>query len=64
MYLQSSIQEDIFLEYGNSAELAMFNVSGNSLEKEVVNALPAIHAISGCDSTSCFHGKDMNEFML
>ena len=54
MYLQSSIQEEIYLDYGTSAELAIFNVSGNSLEKEMVNALPGIHAISGCDSTSCF----------
>ena len=64
MYLQSSIEEEIYLEYGTSAELTIFNVSGNSLEKEMVNALPGIHAISGCDSASCFHGKDMNESML
>ena len=51
-----TITDEIYLEYGTSTELAMFNASGNSLEKEMMNTLPGIHA----DSTSCFHGKYMS----
>lgn len=55
-----AIQRETYLEDGTSTELAMFNVSGNTLEKEIVNVLPGIHAISGWDWTSCFHGKGMS----
>ena len=42
-----AIQRETYLEDGTSTELAMLNVSGNTLEKAMVNVLPGVHAISG-----------------
>ena len=57
VYYQSILDGKIFLEYGTATNVQKFDISSNSLNESLVKALPGIHALSGCDSTSCFSGK-------
>ena len=34
----------------------MLNVMESSLDKNLIRSLPGLHAFSGCDSASVFHG--------
>ena len=47
----------IYLQYGTSSATTLYELSENSLDKSLVQALPGLHAFSGCNTTSCFEGK-------
>ena len=61
MYFQSILNGKIDLQYGTSSATTLYDLSENSLDKRFVQALPGLHAFSGCDTTSCFEGKDTLE---
>ena len=56
LYFASLLNGDLFLEVSTS-EKKIYNASMNTVEESAVEALPGIHALSGCDSTSSFKGK-------
>ena len=35
----------------------IFNIATNTVDKDLKDALPGLHALTGCDSTSCFSGQ-------
>ena len=57
MYFQSMLNEKIYLQYGTSSANTLYDLSENPLDRNIVQALPGLHAFSGCDTTSCFEGK-------
>ena len=61
MYFQSMLNGKIYLQYGTSSatssEHHQYELSENSLDKSLVQALPGLRAFSGCDTTRCFEGK-------
>ena len=46
----------LFLGIGTGSKEQIFDIETNDLSIDVVDALPAVHALSGCDSTSSFSG--------
>ena len=56
MYFQSILNGKIYLQYGTSSSTTLYDLSENSLDS-LVQALPGLHAFSGCDTTSCFEGN-------
>ena len=56
-YFQSMLNGKIYLQYGTLSATTLYNLSENSLDRSLVQALPGLHGFSGCDTTSCFEGK-------
>ena len=56
LYYQSKLDVSICLEMGTSSKIQIFDISSNSVDSLIREALPSLHALSGCDSTSCFSG--------
>ena len=57
VYFQWQLTGKIYMEYGTAPNLAYYDNSLHIFDAQLVQALPGIHALSGCDSTSCFIGK-------
>ena len=57
MYFQSILDGKIDLQYGTSSATTLYDLSENSLDRNLVQDLPGLHAFSGCDTTSCSEGK-------
>ena len=57
MYFQSILNGKIYLQYGTSSATTLYDLSENSLHRNLVQDLPGLHSFSGCDTTSCFEGK-------
>ena len=53
-YFQSQMNGKIYMEYGTAPNLTNLHISLRKFDDQLVRALPGIHAVSGCDSTSCF----------
>ena len=56
MYYQHRLDLNIFLQLGTGSKEKIFDIQTNELSVDVINALPAVHALSGCDSTSSLSG--------
>ena len=57
IYFQELLNETIYLQYGTSTRTQIYNMSSHTIKPKVAAALPGMHAIRSCDSTSCFEGK-------
>ena len=57
MYFQSMLNAKIYLQYGTSLATTLYDLSENLLNRSLVQALPCLHAFSGCDTANCFEGK-------
>lgn len=57
IYFQSILDGKIYLEFGTSTRIQLFDILANTMDDRLIHSLPGIHALSGCDSTSCFEGK-------
>ena len=57
-FYQSIIMADMYLHKGTGTgkHILCINDLTTSLGPEVCNILPGIHALTGCDSVSAFHG--------
>ena len=55
-YYQHRLDLNIFLQMGIGSKEKLFDIQTNELSVDVINALPAVHALSGCDSTSSLSG--------
>ena len=56
IYYQHRLDVKLFLRIGTGSKEKIFDIQTNDLSIDVVDALPAVHALSGCDSTSSFSG--------
>ena len=56
VYYQHRLDLKLFLQTGTGTKEKLFDVQTNDLSIDVVDALPAVHALSGCDFTSSFSG--------
>ena len=56
LYYQQKINADLLLEIVTGPNLKIIDISTHDLLVDVTDALPSLHAISGCDTTSCFIG--------
>ena len=56
MYYQHRLDVKLFLRIGTGSKEKIFDIQTNDLSIDAVDALPAVHALSGCDSTSSFSG--------
>ena len=56
LYYQQKIDVDLLLEIGTGANLKIIDISTHDLPINVTDALSGLHAMSGCDTTSCFIG--------
>ena len=57
IYFQSMLNGKIYLQYGTSPATTLYDLPENLSDRSLVQALPGLHAFSGCDTTSCFKGK-------
>ena len=57
LYYHSRVGAHSSLEYGTSKRTVIFDIVTNTVDKNVRDALPGLHALTGCDSTSCFSGQ-------
>ena len=57
MCFQSMLNGKIYLLYGASSVTMLYDLSQNSLDRSLAQALPDLHAFSRCNTTSCFEGK-------
>ena len=57
MYFQSMLNGKIYLQHGTSSATTLYDLSDNSLDRSLVQALPGLHAFSGGETTSCFEGR-------
>ena len=55
LYFQSKITCNMFLEFGTGNRRVIYDISKHFIEQEICDALPGIHAVTGCDTTSCFN---------
>ena len=56
MYYQHRLDVKLFLRIGTGSKEKIFDIQTNDLSIDAVDALPVVHALSGCDSTSSFSG--------
>ena len=56
IYFQPQISARIFLQMGTGRREKTYLINSINIPEEERKALPSIHALSGCDSTSCFSG--------
>ena len=57
-YYAPIIESRIIIKIGTGKYERMLNVTESSLDETLICSLPGLHAFSGCDSTSAFHGID------
>ena len=57
MYFQSILIGKIYLQYRTSSATTLYDLPKNSLDRILVQALPGLHAFSGCDTNGCVEGK-------
>ena len=55
-YYAPLIESCIIIKIGSGKYERMLNVTESSLDQNLIRSLPGLHAFSGCDSTSAFHG--------
>ena len=48
---------NVFIRLGTKSKTRILDVSSSDIPTEIKEALPRLHALSGCDSTSSFFGK-------
>ena len=63
LYYQQKIKADLLLEIGTGPNLKIIDISTHDLPVDVTDALPGLHAISGCDTTSCFIGIGKKKYL-
>ena len=56
LHFQPKLDVDIYLQMATGFHERNYQIRSNYFSPEVLDALPSIHAISGCDSTSAFSG--------
>ena len=56
LYFQPQFDINIYLQMGTGIREKIFEIFSNDLSNDVLKALPSIHALSGCDSTSALAG--------
>ena len=56
LYHQQQIQAKLLLEIGTGSNLKILDISSHTFSKSLIDALPGLHAFSGCDTTSSFNG--------
>ena len=63
IYYESRIQCNLFVEIGSKGKKRNISVSKMAVNvgQDMAGALPALHAVSGCDSTSAFYGVGKKE---
>ena len=49
IYFQSMLNGKIYLQYGTSSAMTLYDLPKNLLDRSLVQALPGLHAFSGCD---------------
>ena len=57
LYYQRRIDLSIYLEFGTGRKTSLFDIASNDVDDDLKEVLPALHALTGCDSTSCFSGQ-------
>ena len=48
---------NVFVRVGTKSNTRILNISSSDIPTEIKEALPGLHALTGCDSTSSFYGK-------
>lgn len=56
LYFSSKINANIYLDIGTGLKRSIYDISNHQLSPEICDALPGLHALTGCDSTSSFNG--------
>ena len=56
IYYQHRLDVKLFLRIGTGSKEKIFDIQTNDLSIDVADALPAVHTLSHCDSTSSFSG--------
>jgi len=50
------LSKPLYVIIGTGKKERILNVTEASFEESLLRAFPGLHAFSGCDSTSAFHG--------
>ena len=56
IYYQKRLDLSIHLEMGTGTKTKLFDIKNNEIDDDLQEILPSLHALTGCDSTSCFNG--------
>ncbi|CAB4012350.1 Hypothetical predicted protein [Paramuricea clavata] len=64
IYYKNYIPCNLFVEIGSKAKKRIIRIAriSETIGKELSDALPALHAVSGCDTTSAFFGIGKQKF--
>ena len=57
LFYQSRMDISLSLEYGTGNKTNIFDIGSNTVEEDLKYSFPGLHALTGCDSTSCFRGQ-------
>ena len=57
LFNQSRLDISLSLEYDTGNKANIFDIGSNTVEEDLKESLPGLHAQTGCDSTNCFTGQ-------
>lgn len=63
-YYASKLQSQLFLHIGSGNNIRILDVGENELSEELLDSLPSLHALSGCDAVSAFNGIGKSKWLL
>jgi hypothetical protein len=63
LYYARFFQIPLFIHIGTCNNIKVLDVTSTELTPNFVGALPSLHAISGCDSVSAFHGIGKSKWL-
>ena len=62
-YFASLVNIQIIVQIGTGRNKRLLYIPGNTLDVELIQALPLLHAISGCDSVSAVDGMSKTKWL-
>ena len=56
VYYSRRLAANLFVQLGTGSNVRIIDVGNTYRQSELFEALPSLHAISGCDSVNAFNG--------
>ena len=63
LYYARRLSIHLFLQLGTGSDVRILNTQATDWPSDLLEALPSLHAISGCDSVSAFHGLGKGKWL-
>ena len=63
LYYARRLSIHLFLQLGTESDVRILDIQATDWLSDLLEALPSLHAISGCDSVSAFHGLGKGKWL-